>query len=105
MPYPIGLIKEYVAQSKDREDQSDRPFVSRKMGPAVAVSNGTVASWLKETLTLANIWASGGSTRKAAVHNAASQGNPIRTIMEHGDWTHTLMMYGYYIRFLPKEVL
>ena len=61
---PMRLIKEYITKTKDREDWSDKLFVTRKMGPAVAVSNGTVTSWLKETLTLTNIRTSGGSTWK-----------------------------------------
>ena len=103
--YPVRLIKEYIAKTKDREDQSVKLFVSRKMGPAVAVSNGTIGSWLKETLTLAKIRASGGSTRKAAATYTASQGASIRTIMEADDWAHTSTMYGHYIRWLPKEIL
>ena len=87
------------------EDQSDMLFVTWKMGPAVAVSNDTIVSWLKETLTLANIRASGGSTRKAATTYVASQGTLIRAIMEAGDWAHSSMMYWHYIRCLPKEVL
>ena len=67
--------------------------------------NGTIASWLKETLTLANIRALGGSTRKAAVTYVASHRVYIRTIMETCDWVHTSMMYWYCIRCLPKEVL
>ena len=47
--YPVKLIKEYIAKNKDREAQSEKLFLPRKMGPAVAVSNGTIASWLKET--------------------------------------------------------
>ena len=75
------------------------------MGPAVAVSNGTIATLLKEALTLANIRALGGSTRKADATNAASQGASIRTIMEAGDWAHISTMYGHYIRCLPRKVL
>ena len=72
---------------------------------AIAVSNGTIAIWLKETLTLANIRVSGGTTRKAPAIYKASQGASIRTIMEAGDCTHTSMMYGHYIRCLSREVL
>ena len=97
---PVRLIKEYLAKTKDREDQSDKLFVTRKMGPAVAVSIGTIASWLKETLNLANIRASGGSTRKAAVTYVASQGASIRTTKEDADWAHTSTMYRHYIRYL-----
>ena len=75
------------------------------MGPVVAVSNGTVASWLKETLNLANITVSGGSTRKVAATYGASQGASIRTIMEACDWAHTSMMHGHYIRSLPKVLV
>ena len=63
---PVRLIKEYVRKTKEREQWSEKLFITRKMGPAVAVSNATIVSWLKETLILANIRASGGSTRKAA---------------------------------------
>ena len=51
----VRLIKEYSAKTKNREYQNDKLFVTRKMGPTVAVSNGTIASWLKETLILVNI--------------------------------------------------
>ena len=74
-------------------------------GPGLAVSSGTTASWLKETLTIANIRASEGSTRKAAATYATSQGVSIMTIMEAGDWAHSSTMYGHYIRCLPRGVL
>ena len=75
------------------------------MDPSVAVSNGTITSWLKETLTQVNIRASGGSIRKAAATYAAIQGASIRTIMKAGDWVHTSMMYGHYLGCLSREVL
>ena len=101
----MRLIKEYIARTKDREDQRNKLFVTTKMGPAVAVSIGTIASWLKETLTLANIRASGESTRKAVATYVTSQGAFIKTTMEVGDWAHPSMMYGHCIRCFPKEVL
>ena len=48
---PNEAHKEYIAKTKDREDQSENLFVTMKMSPAVAVSNCTIASWLKETVT------------------------------------------------------
>ena len=53
-----------ILSQNQREDQSDKLFVSRKMGPVMAACNGTIASCLKETLTLGYIRASGRSTRK-----------------------------------------
>ena len=47
----------------------------------VAVFNGTIAIWLKETLTQANIRASGVSTKKATATYPAFQGASIRTIL------------------------
>ena len=38
------LIKEYTAKTKEREDWSEKLFVTRKVHIAVAVSNGTIAS-------------------------------------------------------------
>ena len=35
---PVRLIKEYIAKTKDREDESKKLVVKRKTGPAVAVS-------------------------------------------------------------------
>ena len=70
----MKFLKEYLAKTKDREDRSDKVFVTRKVCLAVTVSNHTIASWLKETLILASIRASGGSTSKAAVTYATSQG-------------------------------
>ena len=55
----------------------------------------------QETLTLANIRASRGSTRKAPASCAASQGASV----EAGDLVHTSTMYGHYLRYLPREVL
>ena len=69
---PMRLIKEYIAKTKVREDQSDKLFVTRKTGPGVAVSNGIIASWLKETLTIANIRASGESIKMVASIYVAS---------------------------------
>ena len=71
----------------------------------MAVSNDTIADWLKETFTLANIRTSGGPTRKAAATYATSQEASIRAIMEAGEWAHNSMIYGCYIRCLPGEVL
>ena len=93
MPMPSETYKRIYNQNQ------------RQGGPAVAFSNDTIASWFKETLTLANIRTSGRSNRKAAATYAASQGASIRTIMEVGDWADTSMMYGYYIRCLHGEVL
>ena len=75
------------------------------MGLALAVSNATVTSWLKDNLTLANIRTSGGSTIKAATFFAASHGASMRTIMEDGDQAYTSSIYGHYNRCLPREVL
>ena len=43
--------------------------------------------------------------RTPAATYTDSQGASIRTIIEAGDWAHTSMMYGHYIRCLPREVL
>ena len=75
------------------------------MGPAFAILNTTIANWLKETLILANIRATEGSTRNAVVSYAASQGASINTIIEAGDWAHISTMYGHYIKCLHGEVL
>ena len=87
-------LKECIAKTKERQDQCEMFLVTRKIGPVVAVSNGRIGSWLKETLTVAIISASGGSTRKAVAIYVGSQGASIRTIMEAVDWTHTSIMYG-----------
>ena len=97
---PASLIKK--AKPKI---ESNKLSVIRKMGLMTAVSNATVANWLKETSPLTNIRASGESTRKTATSYATSQGASIRTIMEAGDWDHISTIYGHYIRCLPKEVL
>ena len=101
---PVWLIKEYIAKTKYREEWDDKLFITRKMGLTVAVSNATTASKLKETLTLANIRASGVSTRKTVTSFGTTHEASIRTIMEAGDLAHTSTMYGYYIRCLPREV-
>ena len=98
-------MREYLAKTKGRENRSKTFFVTRKMDPALAVSNSTMANWLKETLIPPSIRALGGSTRKVATSYTASQGASIKTIMEAGDWPHTFTMYGYYIRCLPRVVL
>ena len=102
---PVRVTKEYLAKTKDREDHSDKLFVSRKISPVVAVCNGTIASWLKETLTLVISGLPQGQPEKAGATYMASQGASIRTIMESGDWAHISMVYGHYIRYLYKEIL
>ena len=42
-----------------RPNRSKNFFVTRKQGNAIAVTNGTIATWLTETLKLASIKASG----------------------------------------------
>ena len=59
---PLALVKEYLARTKDREQRSE-PFVTRKIGPAISISNATIVKWLKETLALGNIRASGTSNQ------------------------------------------
>ena len=76
----------------------------RKQGNAIAVTNGTIATWLTETLKLANIKALGGSTRKASASWAASKGVSIKTILEAGDWAHASTAYRHYIKCLPEAV-
>ena len=80
-------------------------FITRKKGLVTAISNATFVCSIKKTLTLANIMASGVSTRKITASYAVSQGASIKTIMEQGDWAHTSTMYGHSTRCLPTEVL
>ena len=76
----------------------------RKQGNAITVTNGTIATWLTETLKLANIKASGGSTRKASASWVASKGVLIKTILEAGDLAHASTAYRHYIKCLPEAV-
>ena len=46
---PVRLTKEYIVKTKDREKWRDKPFLTRKMGPKVAVSNATIFSWLRDS--------------------------------------------------------
>ena len=89
---PVALVKEYLAKTKDREQRSEKLFVTRKIGPVISFSNAMIAKCLEKTLTLANIRASGGSTRKAVIFYPVSQGASIKTIMEAGDWVDTSTM-------------
>ena len=72
------------------------------------VPSATIASWFQETLTKANIKASGDSTRKAAITYVGSQGASIKTIMEAGDWLilcfHDVWPLQLYLpRQIPRE--
>ena len=87
-----------------RPNRSKNFFVMRKQGNAIAVTNGTIATWLTETLKLASIKASGGLTRKASASWAASKGVSIKTILEAGNWAHTSTTYCHYIKCLPEAV-
>ena len=58
---PVRTVKAYL-----RLNRSKNFFVTRKQGNAIAVTNGTIATWLTETLKLVSIKASGGSTQKAS---------------------------------------
>ena len=86
-----------------RSNRSKNFFITRKQGNA-AVINGTIATWLTETLKLASIKASGGSTLKALASWVASKVVLIKTILETGDWAHTSTVYLYYIKCLPEVV-
>ena len=70
---PIGLVRKYMARTKDREQRNEKLFLTWKMGLATAVSDAKIASLLKETLNLPNIRASVGSARKCATSYVASQ--------------------------------
>ena len=65
-----------------------------------AVTNGTIAVWLTETLKLESIKASGGSTQKALASWAVSKGVSIKTILEARDWAHMSTTYRHYIQVL-----
>ena len=101
---PVALVRVF-SQNKRQRAQKWEVLCHKEMGPAISISNATIAKWLKERLILANIMASGGSTRKAAISYAARKHISIKTIMESGDWAHTFTMYGNYIRCPPREVL
>ena len=101
---PVRTIKAYLKATMSRPNRSKNFFVTRKQGNAIAVTNGTIATWLTETLKLANIKASGGSTRKASASWAASKGVSIKTILEAGDWAHASTAYRHYIKCLPEAV-
>ena len=68
------------------------------------VTNSTIATWLTETLKLASIKASGGSTWKASASWAVSKGVSIKNILEAGDWAHASTTYHYYIKCLLEAV-
>ena len=78
--------------------------MTRKQSNAIAVTNGTIATWLTETLKLASIKALGGSAQKASASWAASKGVSIKTILEAGDWAHMSTAYHHYIKCLPEAV-
>ena len=101
---PVRTIKAYLKAIMSRPNRSKNFFVTRKQGNAIAMTNGTIATWLTETLKLANIKASGGSTRKASASWVASKGVSIKTILEAGDWAHASTAYRHYIKCLPEAV-
>ena len=65
-----------------------------------AVTNGTITTWLTETLKLASIKALGGLTQKALASWAASKGVSIKPILEARDWAHVSTTYCHYIQLL-----
>ena len=62
---PLSSVAQKVIHSQNQRQkrQRDQLFGIRIMGMGVSVSNATIASWHKETLTLFNIRASGKSAR------------------------------------------
>ena len=36
--YPVAPVNEYIARTKDREQRSEKAFVTRKMGPEISIS-------------------------------------------------------------------
>ena len=82
---PVRTVKAYLKATMSWPNRSKNFFVMRKQGNAIAVTNGTIATWLTETLKLASIKASDGLTQKASASWAASKGVSIKTILEAGD--------------------
>ena len=101
---PVRTVKAYLKATMSRLNRSKNFFMMRKQGNAIAVTNGTIATWLTETLKLASIKASGGLTRKASASWAASKGVSIKTILEARDWAHASTAYRHYIKCLPEAV-
>ena len=101
---PVRTIKAYLKATMSRPNRSKNFFVMRKQGNAITVTNSTIATWLTETLKLASIKASGGSTWKALASWAASKGVLIQTILEARDWAHVSTTYHHYIKCLPEAV-
>ena len=102
---PVRTIRAYLKATTSQPNRSKNFFVMRKQGNAITVTNGTIATWLTETLKLASIKALGGSTRKALASWAASKGVLIKTILEAGDWAHASTTYCHYIKYLPEAVV
>ena len=99
----VDLIKEYTARTKDRVQQSDKLFVTQRMGLAVRVSNATIMSQLKEILCTGSIGALGASPGRLPLCTLLPSGDSMKTIIESTHWTHTFITYGHYIRCLPIE--
>ena len=95
--WPEALVRDYLTRTKDGRQRSEKLFVTRKKGVQwLPTPKASISSWVKETLILANIRASGSSTRKAAMSYAASQGASIKTIMEVDDWAHIYYIWTLY---------
>ena len=101
---PVRTIKAYLMATTSQPNRSKNFFVMRKQGNTITVTNGTIATWLTETLKLASIKALGGLTQKALASWAVSKGVSIKTILEAGEWAHTSTAYRHYIKCLPEAV-
>ena len=101
---PVRTIKAYLKATMSQPNRSKNFFMMRKQGNAIAVTNGTIVTWLMETLKLASIKASGGSTWKASASWVASKGVSIKMILKAGDWAHASTAYHHYIKCLPEAL-
>ena len=48
----VALVKEHLSKIKDREKRSEKLFLTSNMFPTTAISNVTIASWIKVRPTL-----------------------------------------------------
>ena len=100
----VRTVKAYLKATMSQLNRSKNFFMTRKQGNAIAVTNGTIATWLTKILKLASIKASGGLTQKASASWTASKGVSIKTISEAGDWAYASTAYHHYIKCLPEAV-
>ena len=99
---PLTNLEVYLERTETDRSQ-DYQLLRTTVNPFGPAARTTSRAWLSKVLQLADIEATGGSTRAAAATWASARAVPIATIMSAADWSSISTLSRHYIRNLPVD--